>query len=822
MPPAYPHCLPLLIFTLMLLGAFELPARVENMVSSSGDGAVTGAPWLPVISESHSTALVLQAPHNGIPEADGLFVYRHLTGTMERVLTEGDALTSLNGEVGSLFELPTDSVYGSFSILPQLNALGLGCICAEIKNTPLGLSANEALLRYGGPEGVAVLMAESQSLGNTGRFVEAFRYRPYMNDETGIAWVISTRSTLLQTPPPSFPDFYDNPDHALMAWLPEIQAQPILVVRSGDMHTPTTGGSAEIGILFQPRINNQNQILVASGIRAPGEHGWNSAHHLHLWSWEDGLQTIASVNQAIPGPSNRKIQSIDASRLGPNGEVFIFVEWVQFNAQGSVSGSGEALLKWQEGVLTSLLSEGDPAPGLDPGIVVHSWLQLTEVTASGELAMVLYCGPSGSQYPIDFIFKYNALGIHEVPLPMADIPGVTFLETIGSIGMNSLGLITFEGRVRVSNGSRNGLYLTNGQTMIEIERGAASHHLVGFPEIAPVTSEGQVAFINLGEPSAAKLFTPDLSLRPFGNFWDDRSSFRLSIPPSSVHRVTLQGDPEMPPTYFGGPSDDATVRRLDIGGAGASIVFISSGGSITALEGIHVHSNGTLSGGWTLHGALDCTGSLSPGAAGMSLNGYANLAGSSLIFTPGGPINVTGNAVLPASVSVEFPTPEAGDYAIFTTSGTMSGSTSLTSAPAGKIYRLTQPQPNQLNLQVRSAVTAFEEWQITHFGSNVPAHAQPEADPDGDRQDNLTEFSTGTLPEDGSSNFSLTITRLPNGLMRLIWPGRLGENYRIENSTTLGADWAPLGTITAGSDGPMQADVTSGNEPTFYRVVLLE
>lgn len=823
MLPAPPHCLPLLLSTLMLmLCAVKLRAGVENMVSSSGGAVVTGIPWLPVTSESRSTAVVVQAPYNGIPEADGLFIYHHLTGTAERLLTEGDALTSLNGQVGSLLGLPTDSVYGSFGILPQLNALGLGCICAEITGTPLGLSANEALLRFGGPEGVAVLMAESQSLGTTGRFVEAFRHRPYMNDETGITWVISTRSTLLQSPPPGFPNTNDNPDHALMAWLPEIQTQPIIVAQSGEMHAPTTGGSAELGILFQPRINNQNHILVASGARAPGELNWYEADHLHLWTWEDGFQTIASINQNIPGGSNRKITAISSSRLGPDGEVFFLVEWSQPGTGGGPSSDGEALLKWQDGVLTSLLAEGDPVPGLDPSIVVHSWAKLTEVTASGEIAMVLRCGLAGSQYPFDAIFKYGALGIHEVPLPMAGIPDVVTLESIGSIGMNDLGLITFEGRVRVSNGSRNAVFLTNGQTMVEISRGASLHDTVGFPEIAPVTSEGQVAFVNLGQTSTAGLFTPDLALKPFGNFWDDRSSFTLNIPPSAVHRVTLQGDPLMPTTYFGGPSADTTVRRLNIGGAGESVVFIDSGGSITALEGIHVESNGTLSGGWALHGTLNCTGTLSPGPAGMSVNGYANLASAGVSFTPGGPIIVTGSVVLPATVRVESPTPEAGDYPLITASGTLSSSTRLSSAPAGKIYQLTQPQPNQLHLQVRDAVSAFEQWQITHFGSNVPAEAQPQADPDGDRQDNQTEFAAGTLPKDGASGFRLTITRLPSGLMRLTWPGRSGKNYRIESSADLESGWMLQATLSADSDGPMHLDVTPGEEPTFFLVVLLE
>src|SRR5947209_4776622 len=47
--------------------------------------------------------------------------------------------------------------------------------------------------------------------------------------------------------------------------------------------------------------------------------------------------------------------------------------------------------------------------------------------------------------------------------------------------------------------------------------------------------------------------------------------------------------------------------------------------------------------------------------------------------------------------------------------------------------------------------TPFNAWQAQYFGCNVCPVAAPNADPDGDGQNNLAEFTAGTDPTDPNS-----------------------------------------------------------------------
>jgi uncharacterized repeat protein (TIGR01451 family) len=58
----------------------------------------------------------------------------------------------------------------------------------------------------------------------------------------------------------------------------------------------------------------------------------------------------------------------------------------------------------------------------------------------------------------------------------------------------------------------------------------------------------------------------------------------------------------------------------------------------------------------------------------------------------------------------------------------------------------TNTQPSYI-----TALTSFQAWQILHFGSTTAPAAAANADPDGDGQNNLTEFLAGTDPTDSAS-----------------------------------------------------------------------
>jgi glucose/arabinose dehydrogenase/mono/diheme cytochrome c family protein len=82
---------------------------------------------------------------------------------------------------------------------------------------------------------------------------------------------------------------------------------------------------------------------------------------------------------------------------------------------------------------------------------------------------------------------------------------------------------------------------------------------------------------------------------------------------------------------------------------------------------------------------------------------------------------------------------------------------------------------------------SFSEWQIAHFGSTGNPAADPNADPDGDGRSNLTEFFTGTDPNDAAS-FSLDPTLIgANGHLQLNFMQPANRSAIVETSTDLAA-----------------------------------
>ena len=63
----------------------------------------------------------------------------------------------------------------------------------------------------------------------------------------------------------------------------------------------------------------------------------------------------------------------------------------------------------------------------------------------------------------------------------------------------------------------------------------------------------------------------------------------------------------------------------------------------------------------------------------------------------------------------------------------------------------TNTQPNYVNV-----LTAFQSWQVQYFGGTNNPAAVSGADPDGDGQNNMAEFSSGTNPTNSASAFRVT------------------------------------------------------------------
>lgn len=110
-------------------------------------------------------------------------------------------------------------------------------------------------------------------------------------------------------------------------------------------------------------------------------------------------------------------------------------------------------------------------------------------------------------------------------------------------------------------------------------------------------------------------------------------------------------------------------------------------------------------------------------------------------------------------------------------------------------------------------------WQYTHFGPDNP-DAAPHLDPDGDGEDNLTEFLALTDPLSPVGRFDAEPFRGPDGPM-VSFPTVAGQQYWLEASGTLSDGWVRI-------DGPLEGTgdtrsfvlpVEPGQPARFFRVV---
>ena len=111
------------------------------------------------------------------------------------------------------------------------------------------------------------------------------------------------------------------------------------------------------------------------------------------------------------------------------------------------------------------------------------------------------------------------------------------------------------------------------------------------------------------------------------------------------------------------------------------------------------------------------------------------------------------------------------------------------------------------------------QWQKDYFGLPPNPNAAPAADPDGDGQTNLFEFTAGVIPNDPTPRFTPTVAPVPDqpAQTKVIFIPRLTDRtYAVTFKTDLtAATWTPLpGGIV--SDNGQQRTVT---DPTEMRVV---
>lgn len=120
--------------------------------------------------------------------------------------------------------------------------------------------------------------------------------------------------------------------------------------------------------------------------------------------------------------------------------------------------------------------------------------------------------------------------------------------------------------------------------------------------------------------------------------------------------------------------------------------------------------------------------------------------------------------------------------------------------------------------------TALENWRLANFGSIANSGMSADsADPDGDGQTNLQEFTAGTDPNNRSSALGITQTQTSGNDVIVSFPTAVGKLYRLESSDTLQTgSWTPVQDHIAGTGGMAQvADSgAAGVRKRFYRIVI--
>lgn len=129
-----------------------------------------------------------------------------------------------------------------------------------------------------------------------------------------------------------------------------------------------------------------------------------------------------------------------------------------------------------------------------------------------------------------------------------------------------------------------------------------------------------------------QLWTPDLHWRTSGNGeWDTGNNWTLGLNPAEVHDVFI--DPSSSAVVVG-PTGDANVRNLSIGGGGGLATLVMNGSELAVSAGfgnrVTVHSDGVLAGSGQINGNTEVFGSLAPGESAGHLSFQGDLLLNSL------------------------------------------------------------------------------------------------------------------------------------------------------------------------------------------------
>lgn len=212
------------------------------------------------------------------------------------------------------------------------------------------------------------------------------------------------------------------------------------------------------------------------------------------------------------------------------------------------------------------------------------------------------------------------------------------------------------------------------------------------------------------------------------------------------------------------------------------------------------------------------------------------VAGSSTNVAEGGTVQLTAVSV---HDDATFGHPEvtwsavSGPIASVSTAGLVQASVVYQDAP-GVVQAVNPDAVGSLQLTVLDTLkdnyglyaddSVMDSWQFQYFGLDN-TNALASADPDGDGQNNLMEFTTGTAPTNATSGFDVRISPgNGSGKMNIsFYPASTVRSYTIQARTNLlYGQWSDVVTVNGESNGVEQTieDMSATNRTTFYRTVI--
>ena len=192
--------------------------------------------------------------------------------------------------------------------------------------------------------------------------------------------------------------------------------------------------------------------------------------------------------------------------------------------------------------------------------------------------------------------------------------------------------------------------------------------------------------------------------------------------------------------------------------------------------------------------------------------------------TGAAPLTVTFTGPLTGSITNWF-----WDFGDGGTTNTSTASVVHTYTAGSYSVTLVTTDPEAVNTNSQSnyitALTAFQSWQIQYFNS-TNGLAAPDADPDADGMNNLSEFLTGTDPTNSVSAFRIITVILQDSDILVIWEGCGGKTNAVQATLNLVESYADVSSnIILSGSGKLTTnflDLGAGtNASRLYRVRLV-